>query len=250
MPSTAVHISEPLKVWDKLTLVVGEGVHSGVYMARIEDIINGGIVITEPEFVRGQSLLRDGIDIIVQIVRKDAVYQFVSQIRRLQTPGRRTVVLTPPCEYRRVQRRMFVRIDLCKRIEYAVLSSDYAWHGWPNGLRWYESRTFDVSAGGLLIEITPDSVKNEDVLAVRIPWFDSLELPQPVAAVCRRVSVYEEKPVAGVQFILADDLNTFFPDLNVKVLPLSMRGFDSRAQNRLSQCIFNEQIELRRKGLL
>lgn len=250
MQSVTGHISEPLKVWDKLILVVGEGVDSGVYMSRVEDIINGGIVITEPEFLRGKSLLRDGIRIIVQIARIDAVYQFTSQVRRLNTRGRRTIVLTPPSQYRRVQRRMFVRIELCKRSEYAVLPADYAWEQWPGSLRWYESRTFDFSAGGVLIELMPDSLKVRDVMALRIPCFEHIGLEQPVAAVCRRLSTYNDKPAAGVQFILKDDLSTFVPGVDVKRLPLSMRRFDSRAQNTLSQYIFNEQIELRRKGLL
>lgn len=250
MHTATSHMPEPLKVWDKLTLVVGEGNESGVYMARIEDIINGGIIITEPEFIRGKSLLRENLDIIVQVTRPDAVYQFSTRVRRLKSGRRGAVVLTPPRRYRRVQRRMFVRIEVCHRVEYAVVPSEFTWEEWERRLRWYESRTFDLSAGGVLVQMEPGSLSIADVVVLRMRWLEKAGLPAALLATCRRVSRRDDTPVAGLQFILADELEDYLPGTSGLLIPTTLRAFTVHAQNDLSRYVFNEQIELRRKGLL
>lgn len=73
---------KPLRVWEKIELLVGDGDSAGHYLARIEDFINGGIVITEPEFLSGNSLMRENADIMVVVCREDAMYQFASTIRK------------------------------------------------------------------------------------------------------------------------------------------------------------------------
>jgi len=92
-------------------------------VTRIEEIINGGIFITPPEMVSGNTLLRNDLPVIVQIVRDDAAYQFHSRIRVSGSGETRRFILTPPQRMQRVQRRMFARVDVTTRIEYALIQS-------------------------------------------------------------------------------------------------------------------------------
>jgi len=113
-----------LKVWEKLRLVVGEGSQAGIYEARVEDFINGGVVITAPEFIGGHSLLRNGVQVVVQITREDAAYQFDSLVRMLPGDDSKRIILTPPRHLQRIQRRQFARVEYSSRVVVAHIKPD------------------------------------------------------------------------------------------------------------------------------
>ncbi|MBD3401825.1 hypothetical protein GF420_02935 [candidate division GN15 bacterium] len=242
--------NQELKIWEKITLKVGDGKEAGTYAARIEDFLNGGIVITNPEYVQGRTLMRDGITVTVQITREDAAYEFNSKITQRHNNGTAYAILTPPKQVRRVQRRLFCRIDLSSPAEYVVLEGGkLPTKGEDDKIDWKNSHTFDVSAGGALIQ-SHDDIRVKDLLLLRLGLFDEVQLASPILAVCRRLVKLETGPAAGVEFVVAYDLPDLLDDSKVKALPPSVRRFSDMAQERLSRHLFDRQIELRNKGLL
>ena len=241
--------SQPLKVWEKIDIIVGEGPDAGRYVSRIEDFINNGIVITQPEFIEGNILLREGAQVTVRVTRNDAAYQFYSSIKQGSLKNRKYLILTPPKNIQRVQRRLFVRIELSDRVRYANLEPV------KNGvvdiekLSWQQSHTFDISGGGLLLHVT-DEVKSKDLLLMQVNYFREMKLPEYVVGCCKRTCLKNENRCAGVEFVISNQLSRHFSPKELKILPTAVTDFDRRAQDRLVNDIFRRQIELRQKGLL
>jgi len=238
-----------LKVWDKIYIYVGEGRERGEYVARIEDFINGGIIIAQPEFVKGKTLLREGIDITVSFVRDDAAYQFSSRIMHRTVKGGQQMILSPPARIRRMQRRLFCRIETSTRVSFAIIRAMKDWDDWEEGLTWMKSRCIDISGGGAMVRVQEKLAVGTPLL-VRLEFFQNHSLPNEIVAVCRRSFLRDDNQYAGLEFILADQLHEVVKRDILERLPDSVRHFGSIAQNKLVSCIFAEQVELRKKGLL
>ena len=243
-------VCQPLKLWERIEIVIGEGSDAGRYLARIEDFSEEGIVISRPEFVGGGALLRQNRDVIVEITREDAAYQFHSRIRRVTAHNKTIYLLTPPAaEAKRVQRRQYVRIDLYARVSYANLTQNKREPNAGDGITWQESSIVNVSGGGILIKAGED-LSPKDFLLLNIGFFAEVGLPDTVAAICRRTFHQEKELFAGIEFLRSEQLGRHFRGREIKDLPPSVRDFDRAAQNRLVAYIFQHQIELRKKGLL
>ena len=247
--TAAVGLSKPLRVWEKIELQVGDGPEAGHYLARIQDFINGGIVITDPEFLSGGSLLRENTTVIVMVRREDAIYQFVSTIKRTLGKGGRQFILSPPRRFERVQRRMFVRVDLHSKLSYARIVPLGDWQSYDDRLAWHQSRTFDISGSGTLFRAAEEMPVGEIVL-LKTEYLKELQLPETVVAQVKRCILVEREWRCGAQFVLSDTLSAHLEPREIAALPASIRRFDRNAQNRLSTAVFALQVELRKKGLL
>lgn len=249
MQQVMLRSGQPLKIWDQLEIIVGEGAQAGKYHARIEDFINGGIVITSPEYVEGNTLLRQDIDVMVNVCREDAVYQFSSQIKQRTSTRSKYLILTPPRNVRRVQRRLFVRIDVIERLEYAVINPTLEWQDYEDRATWHVSKTVDISGGGLLMK-AGDDVSVKDLLFLKVDFFRDLLLPEVVVGLCRRTFIRGKDHLAGVEILLASKLEKYFKRDEMRRLPRAVHEFDGKAQDRLVNYVFNKQIEMRNKGVL
>ncbi|MFZ5979244.1 MAG: flagellar brake protein [Candidatus Zixiibacteriota bacterium] len=249
MLQVSLQNSQPLKVWEKIDIIVGEGPDAGRYVSRIEDFINNGIIITQPEYIEGNVLMREGSEVIVRVTRNDAAYQFHSMVKQGSLNNKKYLILTPPKNIQRVQRRLFVRIELSDKVSYANLAP------LKNGiedikkLSWQHSHTLDISGGGLLMIIT-DEVRNKDLLLMRVNYFREVNLPEYVVGNCKRTCTKNNARCVGIEFVISNQLSRYFSQNEMKLLPPSVTDFDRRAQDRLVNDIFRKQIELRQKGLL
>ncbi len=249
MQSVKSKFGTELKMWDKLRIIVGEGREAGVYDTRVEDIINGGVVVSDPEFISGHTLLRNNLPVVVQVTREDAAYEFHSRIRVSGEGVSKRVILTPPLRFQRVQRRMFARVELNNKISYAAVPAAFDWEDWEKCLTWYQTRATNVSAGGVLVHFT-EPVKTNDLILVRIDMFAEADLPPVLISRVRRVFTSEEKRYGGMEFILAEQLGDEFPRPIIKQIPDCLKNFGYQQQDRLVTFLFHKQIELRRKGLI
>ncbi len=240
---------EGLKVWERLRIIVGEGSSAGVYTARIEDIINGGIIVDNPEFVTGNTLLRQGVDVLVQCTREDAVYQFHSTVRSQGRGNVKRVILTPPSRMQRVQRRLFARVELSSRVKYAEYHPAFDWNDWRERTPWYDSFLVDISGGGALFR-APEAVADGSLLLVEIELFHKSHLPEVVLCQSRRHARKEQDWLCGVEFILAADLKRHLNEGDIKRMPAELKQFSGRKQDALVTFLFQKQIELRQKGLI
>ncbi len=249
MPLTLPQVHQDLKLWEKIEIVVGDHTSEGRYVARIEDFCSQGIVISNPEFIGGSTLLRDNCHVAVLVTREDAVYQFHSNIRKISTQLRTIHLLTSPQSAGRVQRRQFVRIELYGKIAYANLTDDKWTTNSGGQIVWREATAINVSGGGILINVT-DNLSAQDVLLMKISLFKKIGLPDTIAGICRRTFRYSKKLFAGIEFIQSQQLRHHFSKQEMKTLPQSVRDLNQSAQHKLAAYVFQEQIQLRRKGLL
>ena len=240
---------QPVKLWEKIEIVIGEGEKAGHFTARVEDFLAEGIIIGSPEFLRGNTLLRENSDVMLLITKEDAVYQCVSRIRRLQGNDKKLYILSPPRNIRRVQRRQFVRIDWLLPIKYTKVVPVMDWEEYEERAVWQESKIINISGGGALMDID-ENIELEDRLLLNIPNFADMGLPQIVAALCRRIINRRGCALAGVEFVVADVLKKHFSREDLERLPRCIQHFGRMAQNRLVTEIFHKQIEFRKKGLL
>ncbi|MFH1688307.1 MAG: flagellar brake protein [bacterium] len=242
-------LSQPLRLWERIELVVGPQESCGRYWTRVEDFLNDGIVISEPQFVLGRSLLREGCEVMVVITRKDAAYRFYSRIQTFGTRGQRTFLLRPPRRVQRLQRRRTARIDFSTAVTYARITGIMEWEDVEDRLRWNISNSINISAGGLLMKCRP-TLEVGDVVLLQIALLEQLQLPQTLAGAVRRLTRSEEDHWAGVEFITDTMLPGFLGSTQIKRLPTCVQQFGSREQNHLANYIFRRQVELRQKGLL
>ncbi|UCD62823.1 MAG: flagellar brake domain-containing protein [Candidatus Zixiibacteriota bacterium] len=245
MQLTVPQISEPLKLWEKIEIVVGDGDSKGLYLARIEDFVDDGIVVSTPEFRTGNTLLRENCEVAVLVIKEDAVYQFYSRLSRIEASERPLYLLTLPDNIQRVQRRQYVRVDLFNQISYANLGSKNL----ENDFEWHDTVALNLSGGGMLIR-SEENLAPPNLLLLKTEILDRLGFEQPVAAICRRSFWLENRHHSGVEFITNDNLSHYFYSDELDRLPQSIRRFDHVAQNRLVTFVFQQQIELRKKGFL
>ncbi|MFH1374796.1 MAG: PilZ domain-containing protein [bacterium] len=242
-------LNQPLKLWEKVEIIVGDGESAGHYVARIEDFIDEGIIISSPEYTDGNTLLRDGCRILFLLTREDAVYQFVSTITRITRDGQTVHLLVRPKGPQRVQRRQFVRVDLFTGVSWVNLADNPLAGAGDSEMKWKKSKTVNISGGGVLMAVK-ESPSTGDLMLLKVDLFTEIGLPDVVASICRRTFRDDGKYLVGVQFLRSTQLAGHFTQGRLAALPATVRDFDQSAQNRLVTYVFQQQIELRKKGLL
>ena len=247
--TSAAMLSRPLKVWEKVELVVGDPPNAGRYLARVQDFVNGGIVITEPEYIEGSILLREDADVKVLVTRDDAIYQFSSRIHRMMSRTSTEYLLTPPHRFERVQRRMFVRVDILKKMAYAVIVPLGEWQSYEENLTWIPTQTIDISGGGLQFKVAEKLAVGTPLL-LKIDYFTEIGLHPMVVGLVRRCYLKGDDYFCGIEFQLADQLSRFLNGFQINALDETVQRFDRNAQNRLATHVFQLQVNLRQKGLL
>ncbi len=245
MQLTLPSLSEPLRLWERIEIIVGDDDQKGLYLARIEDFIDDGIVISNPEFRYGDTLLRDSSEVVVLVVKEDAVYQFYSLLSKREQDGSQIFILTMPRDIQRIQRRQFVRIDMVDTVHVANLGAEKIL---PPGT-WHKTVAMNVSGGGMLIK-SLDDLAPPDILLVKPDIFTTLNIDQPVAAICRRSFYRDGDHYSGIEFIRGDNLEHHFYKEEMDSLPETALRFDHLAQNHLVTYVFQRQIEMRKKGLI
>nr|MBN2278316.1 PilZ domain-containing protein [candidate division Zixibacteria bacterium] len=246
--TTAPAKNNPLKVWDKIEIVIDDNGDKGLYVTRIEDLAGQKIIASKPEFVEGNKLLASKARIFVQVKKPDAVYRLPARIEIISGDRDSRVVLIPLGRFERMQRRNFVRIDFEIDIRYTLIKgSDKKFMG--GSPQWVKSKTLNISAGGLLVK-TEDDVEKDDIIMIRIRGYEEMGVPRLMTALCCRIVQIQKENYAGVEFITSEKLSRFFTATELVSLPDQVKRFDSATQNKLVRYIFDQQVKARQKGLI
>src|SRR5690554_5799614 len=146
------------------------------FRSRILKIYISGFVIAEPLYMGRPLDLAAGQRVEGHIMKKDAVYGFSSLIRYGETEsGRRSLILAWPEEWRRIQRRQDVRLEIRIPVEvWAEEKGDEKTY-----MRLIEGTTRDLSAGGVKIE-TKEKINAEQVLLNLFFQDEKITLPAKV----------------------------------------------------------------------
>jgi hypothetical protein len=134
-------------------------------------------------------------------------------------------------------------------VDYAVISSRALAGEEAGELRWVHTRSVDISAGGILIGV-PEPVDDEALVVLRMSDLAPTGVPEMVLGIVRRTDQKNERCVAGIEFLLSENLSLFIPEPLLAALPAQITEFTEAQQDRLSNHLFDKQIDLRKKGLL
>jgi len=237
-------------IWERLSLTVVEGNREGIYSCRISDIERDRLVISRPEHERGDAILENNRTVTVFCTRSDAAYGFRARVREARPKSPDFMYLLDLGDIQRMQRRRFVRIHTTIPVHYTVLPRPLREPIDPKILPMTAAHTLDLSAGGMLVAVS-NSITTEDLLLIGFDSPGSLHLPRYILAACRYAGINDDKqPVAGVEFILNEDLPKHLNQSEMMLIPCEATAFDDRMQNALVSDISNEQPVVSRKGLL
>lgn len=149
-----------LKIWERIEIKVPVGDLQATYATRIQSIDREGIHIDRPGIEQRLFPLKVGSDIWVEFTREDAAYRFRSQVLRFYQEGNLPfMVIAPPVELERIQRRQHFRLAVEMPIRFHIPLN-------PPGALYSLARqgmVRDISAGGVcfsaleadLMEATP-----------------------------------------------------------------------------------------------
>lgn len=241
--------SQSLEIWEKIEIIIGGDDDLGRYVARVEDFTEEGIVISPPEFINGSIRLRDNIDVRGMIARDDAVYEFYTRIRKVTENGHSHYVLSDPKNFRRVQRRQFVRIETLRDISIIPIKEQVSAELVLPQRAWDDAVSVNISGGGMLLQ-TSFEIPKGTVLLLKSRFFIETGMPITIAAIVRRCRGTKKCFHSGIEFIRNDHLDAFFTHDEVSRLPEAVTQFDFQVQNRVVNYVFQQQVNLRQKGLL
>ena len=242
---TIPQIPEPLTVWEKLEIYTSDDDSKGVYLSRIEDFIGDELIISAPEFIHGNSLLRNNTEVLVLVTKKDAVYQFVTTIKKHTDENDTRYLLTTPKFPRRIQRREFVRINYSVPVEYSVFNNNYI----KENIKWYQSLTHDLSGSGMLIETISD-VSEDIFLLIKSDIFKKLGIGQPILGRCCRSEFIDNGHFSAINFILSEDIKMYSDNVPFERVSGLADNFTFSVQEQLVSFVFQHQIEMRKKGIM
>lgn len=212
-----LRINQPVDIEIKLPEMQGK------YRSRVEGIGGENLTLAAPlkngEVVR----IPEGTEVTLSFIDQVAVYSVDCMVVSFKWGQIPTVILSSPINARRVQRRNFVRLDIKISMQYTKLSELLEPLSEP-----IEAVSMDISGGGLMFT-TNGQVQQEDIIELRI--FTNPD--KPVNAIGKVVRVTdtlgkERKLAVGVEFTLIEE----------------------GERDKIIRYIFNQQRELRQRGLL
>ncbi len=240
----------PIRVWERLQIVVGEAGKEGVYISRVLDISEDRLIISRPMFSSGRSLLSDNRVVRANFTRADASYSFSARLKEIEPKSPDEMYLLNPGEIRRIQRRRFVRLDKIVKVRYMILPRPIKKKIELKPKDFEKTVTVNISAGGLLIPVE-GNLATDNLILIDFSRSGIKSISDYIIAVCRYVRVNEEKKrVAGVELILREDLALHLKPGEGAMIPKEARQFNLNIQNDLVGELFNEQLIMRQKGLL
>ncbi|PKM80861.1 MAG: hypothetical protein CVU89_12015 [Firmicutes bacterium HGW-Firmicutes-14] len=214
---------DPLKVNQPIELELpGDELHR--YRSKVEELTGDRVVVMSP--MKGGCVITLKPGTQIKIIYRDniAVYTYLSRVITQNNDHVSTVTLAQPTEIRRIQRRNFVRLDTRLKVKLVKLDAKFN----PKSEE-FSATTVDISGGGLMFNC---SVRLEpgEVLQASL----CLNPNETVRAIGRVVRSLENPP--GVR-------ETYSVGFEFTVI-------DEIERDKIIRFIFNQQRELRRKGLL
>lgn len=221
-----------LQINQRIELEVNSGEYAGTYLSRVEEIGENDVKIAIPVEKGSIIPLRLKTPVTITLLAKDAVYSGNSFIiGRLLEPIP-VLVLLKPKEYRRIQRRDYVRIDVKLPVKVEISLGNN-----QEETAVINTHTSNISGGGMMLVIQKSELNGVD-----IPLDSTIELTfeipeenytvQAIAQVVRSTKEVsaknEEELIVGARFTLIEE----------------------KAREEIISYVFKRQRELRKLGLI
>lgn len=206
----------------------------------VEDITrDGSIVLAVPVEHEGFRAVRPGMALMLEYNTEKALYRTTTLVRARQVRnGIDLMVVDPPEELERVQRRWHVRLPVSLLVRFGIFDSisgngnrkeeKFTANWTSNGHLVYTARTEDVSGGGMLMVTAAPVAEGQEI-------FLELRLPEQTMRLAGQV--VRVTPVDGEE------------DQGNRLMAVEFVGIQERERDAIVRFIFSEQRRRRQLGL-
>ncbi|MBN2227410.1 MAG: PilZ domain-containing protein [candidate division Zixibacteria bacterium] len=131
-------------------------------------------------------------------------------------------------------RRKFERVDVVSDVQLTLFDEQSIGAVRLNRLKWLETKTINVSGGGMLVTL-PLQVVSDHYLILHLQLED-VELPKLMVGRTRHVTITEKyQSLVGVEFIVREDRFAKVPKSIIRHLPVKLFDFCTDSRDELDR---------------
>lgn len=236
-----------IDLWEKLILVVEKNGSRSEFLTRLEDIKKNSYVLEMPIRQSGNASLSKGDVVEVSYNKKDASYTFKASIKDLFEGEKSSIEVEQLTEESRNQRRQFVRLDISGDLDFRVLETAEGDEGSIS--QKFHGSLLNISAGGVLFE-TQTCIKADGLLILDFKLKGHHPLSNILAVTKRAEAIDDDMYIVGAEFIANENLARHGLETLGDFLPPGTGTFDDNLQKLMVEFIYEQQVELGKKGTL
>jgi c-di-GMP-binding flagellar brake protein YcgR len=239
--------NEIMNLWERVTLSIEKYGKKSDFLTRVEDIRRDSFILEMPIRQTGELHLSKGDKVEVSYSRADAVYSFKASILDLFEGDAKTIRISKGSQIDRIQRRRYVRLDISGKISFhKIAEGEESQEGLGPELN---GVLLNISAGGLLFE-SPVKIKTSGFIVLSFTLKGSHNLQNILAVVKRCEGSKSKGYLVGAEFLTKANLAAYGLESLAEYLPPGSGTFDENLQKLVIKFIYDQQVELRKKGLL
>ncbi len=194
------------------------------YRSKVQSLSEDRMVVAVPVKGASRVALEHGQKVKVIYTDSTAVYVFFTTVVSQASENAETITLGRPYDIRKIQRRNFVRLDTRLKVLLCNLDNSFERKGTP-----FEALSVDISGGGVMFMcdevLSPGDILDADIF---------LSQSERVRAIGRVVRFTENPPKTKLKYSVGFEFTVI----------------EESERDKIIRFIFNQQRELRRKGLL
>jgi c-di-GMP-binding flagellar brake protein YcgR len=238
-----------LELWDRLEITIEERGRSGRYRSRVEDITSKHLVIDRPTLVSGDALFTVGVHFRANFFKPDSAYTFSGQILSRHN-GRADAYLIPlPTDIERNQRRRYFRLGANGAVTIIPAEELFTGKRTVEDLPQFHAHCINISGNGVLVRSRLDTKVGSRALVV-IKLEDYSKQMSAFGIIRRRVDEPEEMHQYGIELFTMEELTMILNSSQSKHIPKEFLSFDETQRTGLLNFIFEQQVEMKKKGLI
>ncbi len=204
---------------------------TSIYAARVLEVNERCLRINLPRRLAGSGYLRSSRGVILIFVIGEQLFRCAADYQA-EDNHKRELMITGDIE--KTTRRFHTRYPLQMHIGYVPVSAMSLARGNFVNLRWKNSITLDLSAGGALLQIPFQAPINSYLLMnMEIPKFRGPFFVFGQVCWFGMSDFNRNHHLCGVRFILKEELSRHFSDHAISELPKIMLPFDKNMQKEL-----------------
>jgi len=241
--------AELVQLWERLELKLDQDGEAASFITRIEDIDSGRLTVECPIRVSGNLDLAVGQHLEVVVNKQNASYLFEAVVASIDYQNENLTILQPVSDYKKTQRRRFVRIDIDGDITFKTFDCSEQ----NKGMFSVENKgeLLNISAGGILL-ITGKPINEDDLLLLNF-WIKNSQRLENIPGIVKRVETsinsetQEREYLTGIEFLSKEKSEKHFHLNLAEYLPSDVNYFNDALQKLVVQFVYKQQVELRTK---
>jgi len=214
-----------LRVNQSIDIEVKKGLYKGTFPSKIDEVNEENIKVLAP-YRNGEIVpLRAGTEVNIFFTGNDAAYKFNSEIIDRIKEQVKLLIITPPEEIVRIQRRDYFRLDVKKDAKYRKLDDYELGDEIDCNKSFIESQTIDLSGGGVRL-VNESDLEEGDFIELMID-----------------LSGIKEVMILG-------EVKQEYSLPNGEAVGVEFKDISRQARDEIIGWLFDYQRELRKKGML